>query len=611
MDLNNKTADAQKQPQTERSTKKSKKRWRLSISAVFSIGAAMLLALIGGSMLLYVSDATNKQTTAIMRETGALIVERGLEVVEDFFRNEERMGLLAAEVLSDPLIYDAPMALREQLISILSRQTNIKRISYTFPTGRRITVQLDHANQPVREKMVIPPSEQDMEVGHHRWAPPYYDESLGETFMQFAIYIRNPVDNTISKLTLDYPTALLGQLMARIKWRASQVPFILYGRDQVLASSEEAFLEFKPSVAKPIPLISDLRNTPLSDIWGHNAKRRSLNTTYEAHIDTNMHGTYLYLYDDLRNGNRFPIIIGSYVLASEFSVPFDNLHKIFVAATAFLAVGVLLMFLIGRKLASPFVALGAQANAIRKLHMEGLSALPRSRLKEVDQANQAFNSAGVALSAFSRYVPKDLVRVLLEREFEGLNSTELREMTILFSDIAGFTGVASKLTAEETTSLLNTHFQELADCISHTHGTIDKYIGDGCMAFWGAPETMENHAQAAIDAVRLIAQRLEKELENEEGATEKPRLRIGVHTGTVVVGNIGAIERMNYTVVGDAVNVAARLQELGKQVDPEARVIALASNATVEHLTDKFHTVHLGDYQLRGREAAVDVYRIV
>ncbi|SFT93574.1 Adenylate cyclase, class 3 [Pseudovibrio denitrificans] len=611
MDLNNKTADAQKQPQSDRSAKKSKKRWRLSISAVFSIGAAMLLALIGGSMLLYVSDATNKQTTAIMRETGALIVERGLEVVEDFFRNEERMGLLAAEVLSDPLIYDAPMALREQLISILSRQTNIKRISYTFPTGRRITVQLDHANQPVREKMVIPPSEQDMEVGHHRWAPPYYDESLGETFMQFAIYIRNPIDNTISKLTLDYPTALLGQLMARIKWRASQVPFILYGRDQVLASSEEAFFEFKPSVAKPIPLISDLSNTPLSDIWGHNAQRRSLNTTYEAHIDTTVHGTYLYLYDDLRNGNRFPIIIGSYVLASEFSVPFNNLHKIFVAATAFLAVGVLVMFLIGRKLANPFIALGVQANAIRKLHMEGLCALPRSRLKEIDQANQAFNSAGVALSAFSRYVPKDLVRVLLEREFEGLNSTELREMTILFSDIAGFTGVASKLTAEETTALLNTHFQELADCISQTHGTIDKYIGDGCMAFWGAPETMENHAEAAIEAVHLIAERLAVELENEEGAIEKPRLRIGVHTGTVVVGNIGAIERMNYTVVGDAVNVAARLQELGKQVDPEARVIALASSATVEHLTDKSHTVHLGDYQLRGREAAVDVYRIV
>lgn len=611
MDPKNKTADLEKQPQDETAANMDQNKWRLKISAVFSIGAAMLLALIGGTMLLFVSDATNRQTTALMGETGALIVERGLEVVEDFFRNEERTGLLVADMLSNPVVYDAPATLHEQLISILSRQTNIKRISYTFPTGREVSVQLNHADQPTREAFVTPPNEQDMEAGDLRWGTPYYDEEIGETFMNFAIYIKNPIDNTISKLTLDYPTALLGQLITRIKWRESQVPFILYGQDQVLASSENAFLNFEPSTANPVPTISDLSDTPLSIIWEEDVQRRSLSTKYSAHIDTTPYGTYLFLYDSLINGSRPPIVVGSYVLASEFSEPFDNLHRIYIAATAFLAGGVLLMFLIGRKLAGPFIALGTQANAIRKLHMEGLTALPRSRLKEVDEANQAFNSAGVALSAFSRYVPRDLVRVLLESEFEGLNSTELREMTILFSDIAGFTGVASKLTAEETTSLLNTHFQELADCISQTQGTIDKYIGDGCMAFWGAPETMENHAQAAIDAVHLIATSLGEELEDYDGITEKPRLRIGVHTGTVVVGNIGAIERMNYTVIGDAVNVAARLEALGKEVDPDVRVIALASGTTVMKLTDNSEPKHLGEYHLRGREEAVDVYRIV
>ncbi len=611
MDPKNKTADLEKQPENETAANMDQKRWRLKISAVFSIGAAMLLALIGGSMLLFVSDATNRQTSAIMGETGALIVVRGLEVVEDFFRNEERMGLLVADMLSNPVVYEAPAAIHEQLVSILSRQTNIKRISYTFPTGRQISVRLDQADQPASDVVVTPPNEQDMEAGNLRWGAPYYDERIGETFMNFAIYIRNPIDNTISMLTLDYPTALLGQLIGRIKWRESQVPFILYGRDQVLASSEAAFRNFEPSATNPVPLISDLSATPLHGIWDEDVQRQSLSTNYDAHIDTTPFGAYLFLYDFVENGNRPPIVVGSYVLASEFSVPFDNLHRIYVAATAFLAGCVLLMFLIGRKLAGPFIALGSQANAIRNLHMEGLRALPRSRLKEVDEANQAFNSAGVALSAFSRYVPRDLVRVLLESEFEGLNSTELREMTILFSDIAGFTGVASKLTAEETTTLLNTHFQELADCISQTQGTIDKYIGDGCMAFWGAPETMENHAQAAIDAVHLIAKTFEEELESDDRATEKPRLRIGVHTGTVVVGNIGAIERMNYTVIGDAVNVAARLEALGKKVDPDARVIALASGTTVMKLTDTTEPKHLGEYHLRGRDEAVDVYRIV
>ncbi|SDQ77566.1 adenylate/guanylate cyclase domain-containing protein [Pseudovibrio sp. Tun.PSC04-5.I4] len=611
MDPTNKTEDSKPQKGAAKSSPHQRSGWRLSISAVFSIGAALLLALIGGSVLFFVSSAANQQATVIMRETGALIVGRGLEVVEDFFQNEERLGLLAAEVLSDPLVYNAPAELREQLITILSRQTNIKRISYTFASGRKISVQLDHADAPIREVFVRPPNIQDMAEGNLQWMPPYYDPVIGETFMQFTVYIKNPVDNTLSKLALDYPTTLLSRLMGRIKWRDSQVPFILLGRDKVLASSETAFLDFDPSVSTPVPRLSDLQETPLSHIWDDNIDRRVLNTTYSAHVDTLPTGTYLYLYDALKGDNRFPIIIGSYVLASEFNGPFDSLHKVFVAATAFLAVGVLVMFLIGRKLATPIVGLATQANAIRSLNMDGLQALPSSRLEEIDDANQAFNSASVALSAFSRYVPKDLVRVLLESDFEGLNSTELREMTILFSDIAGFTGVASKLSAEETTSLLNMHFQELADCISQTHGTIDKYIGDGCMAFWGAPEIMENHAEAAIEAVHLIAEKLKAEVSEGDGQAEKPRLRIGVHTGTVVVGNIGARERMNYTVVGDAVNVAARLEELGKQVDPEAKVIALASEATINSLSDKSRAKYLGGYQLRGREEAVDVYRIV
>ncbi|KZL05465.1 Adenylate cyclase 1 [Pseudovibrio axinellae] len=611
MDRNEDATRARTKPQSKSSKRQGWSAWRLSISTVFSIGAAFSLALIGGTVLLYVSSAANQQTTAIMRETGALIVGWGLEVVEDFFESEERLGLLVAQILSDPLVHEAPETLREQLVTILSRETSIKKIAYTFPSGQMFSAQLDDADEPIKETSVRPPNAQDMREGHMHWSQPYYDSMAGETYMDLSVYISNPVDNTISHLELAYPVTLLGGLMERIKWRQSQSPFILLGKDQVLASTEQKFIDFKPSTAKPIPTLSDLKGTPLNYIWDKKTTREYIETAYNAHIDKTPEGDYLFLYDVLAESSRLPLTIGSYTLASEFSSPFESLHKVYLGAAAFLAVGVLLMFLIGRRLADPIVALAHQAVAIKNLNMEGLKALPSSRLQEIDDANQSFNSASVAISAFSKYVPKDLVRVLLERDFDGLCNTELREMTILFSDIAGFSSVASKLTAEETTTMLNTHFQELADCISQTRGTIDKYIGDGCMAFWGAPEVMKDHAEAAIDAVRLIAEKLEHDLGDDEGPLAKLRVRIGVHTGTVVVGNIGAVERLNYTVVGDVVNVAARLQELGKKIDPKAQVIALATDETVRELKDKSDVKHLGDFKLRGRDEAVDVYRIV
>lgn len=611
MPTNRQSAQGQPQDYSQVPKTPEKGSWRLPISMVFSLATACLLAVIGGAVLLFVSTAANQQAGLIMRETGALIVGRGIEVVEDFFQNEERLGLMTADLLEDPIIFGAPQKVQVHLIRILSNQTKIRRISYTFSDGRQIRVLLDDEKNPVRHANVRPPSGLDVLRGNMQWKPPYYDEETGESFMQFIVYIENPVENTIARLAMDYPISLLSELMERIKWRESQVPFILLGKETVLASSEPAFREFRASMARPVPTIHDLKDTPLPSIWDPNPIRRLTDVSYEAHVDLTPQGNFLFLFKDLSANVRLPLIIGSYVPAAEFSGPLNNLHNVYLAAAGFLALGVIIMFILGRRMSKPIEQLAGQAIAIRELKMDQIHGLPRSHLREIDEANRAFNSAGVALNAFSRYVPKDLVRVLLDSDFQGLSSTELREMTILFSDIAGFTGVASKLSAEETTSLLNEHFQKLADSISKTNGTIDKYIGDGCMAFWGAPGKMEAHAQAAIEAVNIIAQKLELQLQGTDGEADALRIRIGVHTGTVVVGNIGARERMNYTVIGDAVNVAARLQELGKRVDPDARIIALASEATVRELPKNKKPKYLGEFRLRGREDAVDVYRIL
>ena len=141
-------------------------------------------------------------------------------------------------------------------------------------------------------------------------------------------------------------------------------------------------------------------------------------------------------------------------------------------------------------------------------------------------------------------------------------------------------------------------------CIEAEGGIVDKYIGDAVMALWGAIEAQPDHAVRAVRAARAIAD----VLANDNAGRERPvRLRIGLHSGPVVVGNIGTATRMNYTVVGDTVNTAQRLEALAKELLPDAEVAILMSAATVARCPLRSATVSLGRHTLRGHGAAIEV----
>ena len=152
------------------------------------------------------------------------------------------------------------------------------------------------------------------------------------------------------------------------------------------------------------------------------------------------------------------------------------------------------------------------------------------------------------------------------------------EVTVLFTDIVGFSRLAEQLDAAHAASLLNQHFELLAGCVGETDGTVDKFLGDGMMAFWGAPVPQPDHAARAVRAALLIRDRLRA-----IDGFPPLRLRLGLHTGPALVGNIGARDRLNYTLVGDTVNVTQRLEQLGKEIAPDDTIVILASAATAAH----------------------------
>ena len=180
----------------------------------------------------------------------------------------------------------------------------------------------------------------------------------------------------------------------------------------------------------------------------------------------------------------------------------------------------------------------------------------------------------------------------------------------MFTDIVGFTPICEKMTAQEIAAFINHHLTLISACVEHEGGTIDKFIGDAVMAFWGAPARMDNPAAAACRAAIAIQDALAADNKQRVAAgLAAVRVRIGIHMGPVVVGDIGAPNRINYTIVGDAVNAAQRPESLGKAINPDAEAIVLVSGDVVA-AAPGFQFVERGAHLVKGKEQSLEVYEL-
>jgi len=171
-----------------------------------------------------------------------------------------------------------------------------------------------------------------------------------------------------------------------------------------------------------------------------------------------------------------------------------------------------------------------------------------------------------SLRSFGRYVPTELVRDVLARGEEARLGGETRCLSIQFSDIESFTHISEHMQPAEVVQSLAEYLDAMTSVVREHDGTIDKFMGDGIMAFWNAPNEVPDHAARACRAALAEQERL-RAMRARWEAAGKPafRARIGLHVGEVVVGNIGTPERFAYTVIGDAVNLASRLEGLNKE----------------------------------------------
>ncbi len=280
-----------------------------------------------------------------------------------------------------------------------------------------------------------------------------------------------------------------------------------------------------------------------------------------------------------------------------------------------IALGAALLYslLLARSYSRPLEALARQSTRIRNLDFR-FDETVDAPLEEIRALAVAQQQSLAVLQSFSRYVPVDVVRELVSEGEIARIGGRTRTLTILFSDIAGFTTIAEGMQPQALADHMAEYFEAMIDAIQAEGGTVDKLVGDAIVAFWGAPRPLEDHAAHGVRAVLACRERLGR-LEEEWGTRGLPPLptRFGLASGPVVVGNIGAPSRLAYTVLGDTVNFASRLEGLNKRyftMDLADRAVVEATGSAfvwrrVDRVVVKGRTGERWIYELLGRSGDV------
>ncbi|HEX8154249.1 MAG TPA: adenylate/guanylate cyclase domain-containing protein, partial [Thermoanaerobaculia bacterium] len=215
--------------------------------------------------------------------------------------------------------------------------------------------------------------------------------------------------------------------------------------------------------------------------------------------------------------------------------------------------------------------------------------------------------SAVLRTTFGRYVsPQILEHVLAHPEKVQLGG-ERRDLTILFSDIRGFTSISEASEPEEVVEMLNEYLTRMVEILLSHRGTLDKFIGDAVMGFWNAPAPDPDHARdAVLCAIEMVQETARLRARWEAEGKAALRIGVGINTGEAVVGNIGAERVFGYTVIGDAVNLASRLEGTNKEFGTEI----IVSEFTHARMGEGFDTVSLGEVKVKGKENAVKIYQI-
>jgi adenylate cyclase len=596
-----------------------KRKFKLLPLVLVCVGA---LVLVSGGSIVVINYLT---TRTIYSELSNRIVVRSLGGMERVLRKHLDAALDQAEFVADTIRSGNPrLDQRERLadfsagsfaaapqvtgLIVADARDDVLRITRTaFGTVERDWLTVHHDAQLERA------AEEMLRRKDPYWAPPFYRDRHAAALFNVSVPIWLE-DAYLGFVGVGISTQALSELAMELSEPPDSRVFVLYGRDKILAHT---FLVLQPggvSQTKPLLGTNDIID-PVINHLDQATPFRSAGFTHAEGIEVlelDLGPTrYFVMAKTITGYTDVPLVIGAYIDASAVDAPLVALRRGILIGTAILVASLILSLFMSRIIARPVRETARSATAIASLDFEQIEPLQPSRIREIDDLATSFNAMLAGLRSFGRYVPRALVARLIQENRAGAG-TEERELTVMFTDIVGFTTTCEGMAPAEVATFINHHLTLVSECIEREGGTIDKYIGDAVMAFWGAPNYVDNAPARACRAAAAIQQALAADNDARTSVgLPRVRMRMGVHSGDLIVGDIGAPNRINYTVIGDVVNTAQRLEALGKEINPGAESVVLVSRSVRDGLTAEFKVHDVGHLKVKGKRDELEVFELL
>lgn len=554
-----------------------------SITSVL-IASHTLIVLLAVIFLMIIGiNITSKNTQELLHDKGDLFNSLLIKQIGNYLDEVEKDAELVASLI------------------INKNETNL----LTLEQSMEIFLLGNHQISDIKlVKKTEPPNRKEK----GKWMNPYIDS--GTVHWQYTKDIFKE-DLYLTTLILSINMKSLKETLDSSIVHHDQKNFILYGPNHVLISPKDSSYYLNSKKRLSLRTVNQSKDHKLSSIWSKNSKTLippdAKHHIKESHKINIIDETTVFLYAVLDKYGSTPLFVGCYFPFSTIDQQIKRIDVYIFIGGIILIISLFFAVLIGRIYSLPIKILSKSAHAISKLEFRNINKLPRSRVKEIDDASVAFNEMSNGLKATEPYMPKKLLHKLIQVGEVNKIPSEPKEITIMFTDIISFTNLTEQLSPEETVNLLNEHFSIITKCIEEEGGTVDKFIGDAVMAFWGAPEKQDDQAERACRAAMKASQILE--LKNKSGS-KRISIRIGLHKGAAIVGNIGSPTRINYTITGNTVNIAQRLQESGKEFSKRKSIIIVSSDVK-NSANDHFQYKELGKKEIRGLKNKMHIYELV